>query len=76
MKVTRRADGQLRYKYKATNGMTFYVSLLCEVGYPYQFDARLELQKLEDRGFTIAYGQELPDNKKPYYSDMAVKTTK
>lgn len=75
MRITRKPDGQLRYKYKAGE-IRFCFSLLCEVGYPYQFDARLKLQELQDKGFVIAYGQELPSGKKPYYSDMAVRLNK
>jgi hypothetical protein len=76
MKITRKPDGKLRYKYKASSEMSFCFSLLCEVGEPYQNEAKQELKKLEAKGFTIAYGKELPINVKPYYSDYAIKQKK
>lgn len=73
MKITRKPDGQLRYKYKASREMSFIVSMLCEVGERWQNDAKLELKKLEDKGFVIMHGRELPINQKPYFADYALK---
>lgn len=73
MIITRKPDGQLRYKYKATLDLTFCFSMLCEVGEPWQNDAKVELEKLEAKGYKIIYGQELESNKSPYYSDFAIK---
>lgn len=68
MQVLLLSNNQVRYAYRAGGCVDFRLSLLCEVGEPYQPAARAKLRELERQGYLFDFGVELEC--KPYMSDM------
>lgn len=70
LKITRKPNGMLTYRYDASREMSFGFHLISEVGQPWQIDAKLEQQRLRDAGYTIET-REL--DAYPWLADFAVK---
>ena len=70
MKISRAPTGQLTYRYNIGPGMGFAFHLLCEVGEPWQPDARAALDDLRRKGYRIET-REL--DAAPWIADFAVK---
>lgn len=70
MNITRASSGMLTYRYRASADMSFAFHMLCEVGEPWQADAKAELDKLRERGYRI----ETRDiDEAPWIADFAVR---
>ena len=68
MKVTRKPNGMLTYRYCAHGMMQFKFHTLAEVGAPYQSAAR---RIIESNGWKVDYGRDI--DAPPWVADFAVR---